>query len=265
MTIGNSEEYLNQRDTIRDPRNNPGFLGDMMMGRISDMASVPMGLYQGIQNQANILKASQTNTPQTSTPQELPKKSTIENEVSFGKYDPAWKDAALDKTRSVTKDLGAKTAAIGDNISKSINDAFTSDDPIKFSEGIGEFRKFDDMDLDPSTPAGQFKMQADQKYLKSVDDKGNKIYECPLTKKPCGKKTFWSRLKEFFLSIMGVQDKQTTQERINKLDMQDPISKTYATSQGQVSVPKMPENPWLEKQPSAYKASLDYDYRGEMQ
>jgi hypothetical protein len=133
--------------------------------------------------------------------------------------------------------------AIGFN-DNDINDSLTSDDPIKFSNGIGEFKKYDDKDLSPDTPAGQFITKIDQKYLQGVDEKGNKTYECPLTKKPCGRKTFWDRLKQFFLTMTGHLDQKKAQENIAKYDRIDPITKSFDSQQSQVKANTQMSNPW---------------------
>jgi hypothetical protein len=164
------------------------------------------------------------------------------------------------------QEFGASMAAMGNKLPQTgvtsnkktlglendINTALTSEDPIKFSEGIGQFSKFEDMNFNPDTPAGMFQNKINQKYLKSVDEKGNKVYECPLTRKPCGKKTFWQRLQTFFKTLIGVQDRQKAQEEVDKLDRKDPITRSMQSNTEQVKY-RAPE------QQIPYTASLNYE------
>lgn len=240
-----NQNRLNRQDDYDRILNQPGFISNAFNSAIQNvgegLSALPQSMAYSVQQDPRMQQSFSNNTPQSPEPVSPVQNQPVQPQQS-------WTDFALDKTKPVAKELGAKTAALGNKVSESINKSLSSEDPLEFSAGIEAFAHFDDRELDPSTPAGQFKQQADSKYLKSVDEDGNKIYECPLTKKPCGRKTFWTRLKEFFLNLIGVQDQETSQANVIKLDTQDPITKKYT--------PKVQEldNPWASTASPAYKS-----------
>jgi hypothetical protein len=161
------------------------------------------------------------------------------------------------------QEFGASMAAMGNKLPQTgvtsnkktlglendINTSLSSQDPIKFAEGIGQFKKFEDAEFSPDTPAGLFQTKVNERYLKSVDDKGNKVYECPLTRKPCGKKTFWQRLQTFFKTLVGIGDSQTAQKEIDKLNRIDPVTKKYQSNTEQVKY-RAPEQQQMAARPA---------------
>jgi len=148
----------------------------------------------------------------------------------------------MDTSQIVPKaqEAGAAFAAVGNKIQnekpsitrsnstlkRSINDNLMSEVPEDFAEAISQFEKVRDEDIVEGTPQAMFKQKIDSQYLRSVDEKGNQTYECPLTKKPCGRKTFFQRLKEFFLHSIGKKSAEEVQKSVIKFDKIDPITKS---------------------------------------
>jgi hypothetical protein len=53
-------------------------------------------------------------------------------------------------------------------------------------------------------------------------------FECPFSKTPCGRKSFWSRIGAFFRKLFGVEDEQTFRSTIQQENAQDPIALDYS-------------------------------------
>ncbi len=123
-------------------------------------------------------------------------------------------------------------------LDNSLNNRLTSEDPGVFSSSIEEIGSMKDEDINPDTPAGQMVQKADQQFGMGIDDNGEKMYKDPITKKPCGKKTFWTRLKNFFQSLTGLTSKEDAQKESLRLDKIDPISRKYTSSQVQAKTPE---------------------------
>jgi len=120
-------------------------------------------------------------------------------------------------------------------VNDSLNQKLSSDDPGVFSNAMEELGILDEGKLVPDTPAFNMVQKAEARYGIGVDDKGGKMYECPLTKTPCGKKTFWSRLKEFFQTLLGIKSKEEAIQSVMQLNTKDPISKQFTSKQPQVT------------------------------
>lgn len=87
--------------------------------------------------------------------------------------------------------------------------------------------------------------QIDSEY-KLGDLDGEAVYTCPLSNKPCSKKTFWQRLKEFFLHSIGMKSQEEKDAAILEFDKSDPIVKKYGKGTEGVTIPKpaqQPDNP----------------------
>lgn len=220
-------------------------------------ANIPQPVSRPVPQQAPSIP--QVSRPVSQQPPSMPPMESIPQYAippQAPKQESTWSQDTMDGLKPKVDELGSSVAAMGKKLSPNIedkkaiglnndiNDSLTSDDPVKFANGISDFKNFDDKDLSPETPAGQFITKIDQKYLQGIDDKGNKTYECPLTKKPCGRKTFWDRLKQFFLTLTGHLDSKKAQENIAKYDRLDPITKSFDSQQAQVKAQVNTSNPW---------------------
>lgn len=136
------------------------------------------------------------------------------------------------------------------NIQASMNEGLTSEDPEVFANTVAGFEKVRDENIVEGTPQAFFKKQIDDTYLKGTDDKGNQVYECPLTKKPCGRKTFFQRLKEFFLHSIGKKSAEEIQSSVDLLDKQDPITKNIPVEPTHEDAGQVWKSPYRLKQQS---------------
>lgn len=116
-----------------------------------------------------------------------------------------------------------------------LDSKLNSDDPDVFSNAIEELVTIDDGKLPMESPTTKMIQRADQQYGIGTTEDGEKVYQCPLTKTPCGRKTFWTRLKEFFQSMLGLKSREDAVKSVSSL--KDPITSRY-TSGKQVQAQK---------------------------
>lgn len=140
----------------------------------------------------------------------------------------------------------------------SLDNQLDSDDPEVFSNAIEELGTLDTKKaLTPGSSTEKMFTQANQKYGRGQDNEGNQVYECPLTKKPCSRKTFWTRLKEFFQSLTGIKSREEAVNSVIKLDNKDPLTKKFSSMNEQPQAKTSIKNAW--QQPShlsGYKGAL---------
>jgi len=106
---------------------------------------------------------------------------------------------------------------------------------IKTIEAMG---RASNGNLDHAHPEIKKDVEEVNKEYKIGEMKGKPIYSCPLTNKPCSQKTFWLRLKEFFLHSVGQKSQEEKDREIYKLDMKDPIVQKYGKGTEGKSIPK---------------------------
>jgi hypothetical protein len=88
------------------------------------------------------------------------------------------------------------------------------------------------------TPAGALCTDAAdnsiiQKGRQPYNPQGNcfqddSVYSCPLTKKPCGKRSFFTRFIEALKMFFGVSDPKRVKQVIDQTDLNDPIAQQYS-------------------------------------
>lgn len=116
-----------------------------------------------------------------------------------------------------------------------LDSKLNSDDPGVFSNAMEELGTLDEGKLPTESPAAKMIQRADRQYGMGTTEDGEKVYQCPLTKTPCGRKTFWTRLKEFFQSMLGLKSREDAVKSVSSL--KDPITSQY-TSGKQVQAQK---------------------------
>jgi len=106
-----------------------------------------------------------------------------------------------------------------------LDSKLNSDDPGVFSNAMEELGTLDEGELPVESPAAKMIQRADRQYGMGTTEDGEKVYQCPLTKTPCGKKTFWTRLKEFFQTMLGLKSRDDAVKSVTSLNSKDPITK----------------------------------------
>ncbi len=113
-----------------------------------------------------------------------------------------------------------------------------SESPEHRLETIDTMARAANGNLDHAHPEIKKDIEEVNKEYKLGEMKGKPIYSCPLTNKPCSQKTFWLRLKEFFLHSIGQKSQEEKDREIYKLDMKDPIVQKYGKGTEGKSIPK---------------------------
>lgn len=178
--------------------------------------------------------------PQESRPPQMPNKTDLNlpgQSISKPQIKPQERHPALAKENSfdpAISEIKPNTIKVQDDFKNSINNKLNSDDPGVFTNALEELGSLEDDKLVPDTPAFEFKQKVTNQYAIGQDEEQGTIYQCPLTKTPCSRKTFWTRLKEFFQTLVGIQPKEEALTKVESLNKQDPISRSYTSNQQQV-------------------------------
>jgi hypothetical protein len=143
-------------------------------------------------------KVAQVSELMSQNPQKLPSATPTKEGILNNPHDTFHQDLNSDDPNNKVKAL--------DTLDKAFNSTKTDKLPAQLQEAKQE--------LD-----GQYKIG----QTKSGDD----IYECPLSQKPCGKKTFFRRVKELFLHMVGMKSQEEKDAELLKLDKEDPITTQY--------------------------------------
>lgn len=106
-------------------------------------------------------------------------------------------------------------------------------------ETLTRFSSMTNKDVDLSPAGALCSDAAEGNMLKPgsipYDPQGNcfnddGVYSCPLTKQPCGKKSFFARFIEALKQLFGVSDPQRVQQVIEQTNQTDPIAQEYMQS-----------------------------------
>jgi len=152
-----------------------------------------------------------------------------------------------DKVQAVAEAMPKAEAAMENQPPKPLEDApmvspyaqkRDSETPEHRLETIDTMGRAANGNLDHAHPEIKKDIEEVNKEYKLGEMKGKPIYSCPLTNKPCSQKTFWLRLKEFFLHSIGQKSQEEKDREIYKLDMKDPIVQKYGKGTEGKSIPK---------------------------
>lgn len=131
-----------------------------------------------------------------------------------------------------------------------VNNGLASNEPGPLTDAVGKMGDLDEGHIPPNSPPGKMLRYANTNFLRGSDGQGNSVYECPLSKKPCGRQTFWQRLKSFFQTMLGLKDQNHAQAEVASLDSMDPITQTYG--QGNNTTQNMPQAQVPQAPPSGF-------------
>lgn len=178
--------------------------------------------------------------PNKNQPSQMPNKTDLNlpgQSIKTPQIKPQEKPAALAEKPSfepAISEIKPNAIKVKDDFKNSINNKLTSEDPGVFTNALEELGQLEDDKLVPDTPAFEFKQKVTNQYAIGQDEEQGTIYQCPLTKTPCSKKTFWTRLKEFFQTLVGGQSKEEAMSRVEQLNKKDPIARSFTSNQQQV-------------------------------
>lgn len=265
-----SNEERNQREEERMTKNDARY--NRLYGQQSAQPSVSDTMSQQPNN--SWLNQALTSTPagmvgkaaydffgQQGQPQQQPQQPKIEQPMQQPAIEPAISPASATPMQNVEMPADFQEQAAPkktSNLQESINQQLNSDDPGVFSNALDSLASIEESELSPGTPAFDMFKKVDAQYGIGVDENGEKMYECPLTKTPCGRKTFWTRLKEFFQTMLGLKSKEDAIKTVSTLNKKDPISKQFSSQQPQVKAQKPTASSavWSRPQMSGFKGAM---------
>jgi len=83
--------------------------------------------------------------------------------------------------------------------------------------------------------------EIDNKYKQGDTATGDSIYKCPLSHEPCGKKSFFRRLKEFFLHSIGKKSSEELEAEMVTIRKDDPVHQEMVQT-GEIPRIEIPHN-----------------------